>query len=104
MKELKDYVTNGKDTVAIRMATSKLLEEIITKLGSPVFMTSANRSGQKECTNYDEIEKTFSSLDGILEGNVIFGEGSTILDCTQNDVKILRNGPISMEKIKQILE
>ena len=56
-KDLPDYMTNGKDTIAIRMATSKSIENLILKLGCPVFMTSANQSGEKECTNLYEIEK-----------------------------------------------
>ena len=47
-EELPNYITNGKDTIAIRMATSKTIEEIINKLGSPIFMTSANQSGKKD--------------------------------------------------------
>ena len=66
-EELPNYITNGKDTIAIRMATSKTIEEIINKLGSPIFMTSANQSGKKECTNLEEIEKNCPLLDGIIE-------------------------------------
>ena len=72
-KDLPDYMTNGKDTIAIRMATSKSIENLILKLGCPVFMTSANQSGEKECANLDEI-------------------------------KILREGPISIERIKEKLK
>ena len=78
---LPEYVTNGKDTIAIRMATSKSVEKLILKLGCPVFMTSANQSGEKECTNLDEIEKCCPMLDGMMEGNVVFSKGSTIVDC-----------------------
>ena len=99
---LPDYVTNGKDTIAVRMATSKLLENLIIKTGSPIFMTSAHQSGEPECTNLDEIEKTCPLLDGIIEGNVILGEGSTIVDCSSEKIKILRMGPISMEEIRKI--
>lgn len=99
---LPDYVTNGKDTIAVRMATSKLLEELIIKTGSPIFMTSANQSGKPTCTNLDDIEKGCPLLDGIIEGNVILGEGSTIVDCSSEKIKILRMGPISMEEIRKI--
>lgn len=102
--ELPNYVTNGKDTIAIRMATSKLLEEIIEKVESPLFMTSANKSGESTCKNIDEIEKACPFLDGILEGEVSYGKASTIVDCTLNEIKILRFGPIQLEQIKNILK
>lgn len=103
-EELPNYITNGKDTIAIRMATSKTIEEIINKLGSPIFMTSANQSGKKECTNLEEIEKNCPLLDGIIEGTVIFSKGSTIVDCSSDKIKILREGPISKEQIKNTLK
>ena len=96
---LPDYVNNGKDTVAIRMATSKQLEELIKKTGSPIFMTSANQSGEPTCTSLEEIEKACPELDGMLVGEISFGKGSTIVDCTSDTIKILREGPISKEEI-----
>ena len=103
-KNLPEYVTNGKDTIAVRMATSKSVEKLILKLGCPVFMTSANQSGEKECTNLDEIEKCCPMLDGMMEGNVVFSKGSTIVDCTSDEIKILREGPISIGQIKEKLK
>ena len=100
---LPEYVTNGKDTIAIRMATSKAIEELITKIESPIFMTSANQSGEPECTNLDEIEKSCPLLDGMMGGKVFYSMGSTIVDCTSNKIKILREGPISFELIKKVI-
>ena len=101
---LSEYVTNGKDTIAVRMATSKTLEKLIKKVESPLFMTSANKSEESECTNLDDIEKKFPLLDGILDGNVVWGEASTIVDCSSEKVKILRNGPISLEEIMRVID
>lgn len=101
--EISNYINNGATTIAVRMATSKVLENLIQKIGSPIFMTSANQSGENVCTNLDEIEKVCPTLDGMLEGNVSFNQASTIVDCTSNQIKILRNGPISLEKILEII-
>lgn len=101
--EIPDYINNGKTTIAIRMATSKALKELIKKTESPIFMTSANKSGEHTCTSLDEIEKSCPTLDGMMEGTVIFGEGSTIIDCTSDEIQILRLGPITIEQIKQII-
>lgn len=100
---LPEYINNGEDTIAIRMATSKPLKELIKKLGCPIFMSSANQSGEPTCTSLDEIEKACPTLSGMMEGNVSFGKSSTIIDCTSNDIKILRNGPITIEQIKKAL-
>ena len=102
-KDLPEYVTNGKDTIAIRMATSETIKKLILELGSPIFMTSANQSGEPICTSLDEIEKMCPKLDGMMEGNVIFSKGSTIIDCSSDDIKILREGPITIEQINEIV-
>lgn len=102
-KSLPAYITHGQDTIAVRMATSETIKEIITKLKSPIFMTSANQSGEPTCTNLDEIEKSCPNLDGMLEGKVTFSKASTIIDCSTDKINILREGPITLEQINKIL-
>lgn len=96
---IPEYVNNGKESIAIRMAPSKTLQELIIKTGCPVFMSSANQSGEPPCTSLDEIEKQCPMLNGIMEGKTLFGRASTIVDCTSDRIKILREGPISLEQI-----
>ena len=103
-KDLPEYVTSGKDTIAIRMATSETIKKLILELESPIFMTSANQSGEPTCTSLDEIEKMCPKLDGMMEGNVIFSKGSTIIDCSVDEIKILREGPITIEQINEIVK
>ena len=103
MASLPDYVTNGKSTIAVRMATSDILRKIIEKVGCPVFMTSANKSGEPTCTSLEQVETTCLNIDGMLEGNIGYGKASTIVDCTAKETKILREGPISEEQIKKLI-
>lgn len=93
------YVNNGGNTLAIRMATSDALKELILKLGCPIFLTSANKSGEPPCENLVEIAITFPELDGMLAGDTSFKKSSTIIDCTTNPVSIVREGPITLEEI-----
>ena len=102
--EVPEYVNNGKATIAVRMATSKSVKELITKTGCPIFMSSANQSGEPTCINLDEIENECPNLDGMMEGTVNFGKGSTIVDCVSKELKILREGPITIEQIRKIIE
>lgn len=105
--EVLNYINNRGDTttseMAIRMAPTKVLEELIYKVGGPIFMTSANQSGQSICKGLDEIEKLCPTLDGMMEGNVSFGKESTIIDCTSEVIKIQRSGPITMDQIEEVL-
>lgn len=102
--EIPKYVNNGLRLIAVRMATSKTLEELIEKVGSPVFMTSANISGEPVCKSIEEIQEIFDNIDGILEGKVAYGQASTIVDCTSREIKIIREGPITLEEILGIIK
>lgn len=102
-EKIPQYINNGKETIAIRMATSNELKELIKSLGCPIFMTSANKSGEEVCKTLEDIEKNCPDLDGMLEGEVSFGQASTIVDCTSNEIKILRKGPISEDEIIKAL-
>lgn len=106
--EAFSYINNAgtkiSDELAVRMAPLKILEELIQKAGSPIFLTSANISGGETCKNLDEIEQTCPNLDGMLEGDISFGQASTIIDCTSEKIKIQRPGPISEKEIIKVLK
>ena len=99
---LKEYIGEGKDTIALRMATSDLLKKIIKELGEPIFMTSANKSGEKEYKSIEEIRDKLPLVDGIVESKPNYNEASTILDLT--NMKILREGPIKQEDIDNLFD
>ena len=99
-----NYINEGSTEIGVRMATTKELHKIIELLGEPVLMTSANKSGEDVCKTIEEIEKKLPEIDAILEGLVSFGQASTIIDCTSNEFKILREGPIELEEIKKIFD
>ena len=102
------YINNAgermSDELAVRIVPLEPLRELIRKTGCPLFLTSANRSGEQTCRSLEEIEELFPNLDGILEGEVSFGQASTIVDCTSDAIRIQREGPISIEKIMEVLK
>lgn len=106
--EAFSYINNAgtreTDEVAIRMIPSKFLNELIEKVGSPLFLTSANKSGMDVCRSLDEIEEECPTLDSMVIGDVSFGKASTIVDLTSDDIKIQRQGPISEDAIMKVLK
>lgn len=102
-KDVPSFVSGGGDTLAIRLAATEQLKELIVLTGTPLFMTSANQSGMPECRTEEEIELACPKLDGILEGTVIYNRASTIADLTGETPVILREGPITIEQMLQIL-
>ena len=96
--------TRETDEIAIRMISSIFLNKLIDKVGSPLFLTSANKSGMDVCRSLDEIEEECPTLDGMVIGDVSFGEASTIVNLTHDDIKIQRQGPIKEDEIMVVLK
>lgn len=106
--DVLSYINNAgtreTDELAIRMAPTPFLKELIKEVGSPLFLSSANKSGKDVCRSLDEIEEECPTLDGMVMGDLSFGEASTIVDLTGNDIKIQRQGPISEDEIMKALK
>lgn len=98
---IPDEVTNGKDTIAIRMPDDEVVLNLLTQAG-PLLVTSANLSGQPAGHTCEEV---LNQLEGrisvILVGESGSEAASTIVDCTQEELRILREGPITMAMLKE---
>lgn len=93
----------GQKTCAVRMAFG-VLRELLKEYGKPVYLTSANLSGMPECRNAEEIEAQCPALDGILEGHPLYQKASTIADLTQEEIRIIREGPVTRDDIVRAIE
>jgi L-threonylcarbamoyladenylate synthase len=98
-------VAPRRGTLAFRVPDHALARRLIAASGGGLPVTSANRSGQPDALTAEEV---ISQLDGrialVLDGGrTPGGVSSTIVDCTTNQVKILREGAISSSEIDQVL-
>ncbi|SDC22563.1 L-threonylcarbamoyladenylate synthase [Geotoga petraea] len=99
-----DIVTAGRDTVAIRIPAHPVANKIIEFSDLPIAAPSANLSGKPSPTYPDHvIEDMDGRVDYIISsGKLEFGIESTIINLTEKIPTLLRPGPISPEKIKEI--
>ncbi len=100
-----DILTNGGDTVGIRMPDSEITRKLIEYVGLPIATTSANISGEKSGTNIEDIMKDFEGKVEyfINNGESKLGIGSTVVKVVENDTVILREGNIKKEEIGRTL-
>ncbi len=104
--DLQKYMgSNG--TVAIRYSDASYITKLIERLGKPIFLTSANLSGNLPFVSVIQAKQTFGDdIGAYVDGKVLFGKASTILDITGSELRIIREGPLKMaqiqEKIKNI--
>ena len=101
---VKDYVTNGLDTIGIRMPDDAFVLKVIQGCGKPLLVTSANISGEETGLNSAQVIKQLDGrIDAIVLGTANGKTASTIVDVSNDDVKILREGPISEAMIQEVL-
>jgi tRNA threonylcarbamoyl adenosine modification protein (Sua5/YciO/YrdC/YwlC family) len=86
---------NKKRTVGIRIPASEIILEIVRELGRPVITTSIHDQDEVvEYTTDPELihEKYSSFADIVIDGGYGRNEASTIVDCTGEEITIVRQG------------
>ncbi|KAF2956107.1 L-threonylcarbamoyladenylate synthase [Marinitoga sp. 38H-ov] len=99
-----DIITANMDTVAVRIPAHPIANKLIEMSGVPIAAPSANLSGKPSPTIAEHvIEDMLGRVDTIIDGgNVDFGLESTVIDLTEETPSILRPGPITPEKLKEV--
>lgn len=96
-------VINGK--IGLRFSSSKIITQLLAQSDFNLTATSANISGKNEPENIEEARKQFGdSINLYLDAGPLNGPSSTVVDCSGETYKILREGAISNEDIKKSLE
>jgi tRNA threonylcarbamoyl adenosine modification protein (Sua5/YciO/YrdC/YwlC family) len=94
------YFKGKKKTVGIRIPDNNIIREIVNELGNPILSTSIHDDDEiiEYTTDPELINEKYGELaDVIIDGG--FGEliPSTIVDCTQYEIEIIREGKGELE-------
>ncbi len=104
-QDLPSHVTLGTGIIGIRVPDSSLVRNLIDKVGKPCLVTSANISGEPTSVTFEETKKTFDGVvDVIVEGKCNSLHASTIIDLTKDDIKLIREGGLSFNTVKEYWE
>ena len=91
---------NGFDTIAIRIPDDRFVLKLLKKAG-PMFVTSANISGMPAACNEKEVLRQLDGrIEAVVRGKAGTGVASTIIDCTGEELRCLREGTISYKEIE----
>ena len=95
---------SATDTVGVRIPDHPVARELLRAAG-PIAVTSANISGQPSPSTAQEV---FDQLKGRIEliidgGRTPGGVPSTVVDCSRSEIKVLREGPITLEQILSLI-
>jgi len=104
-RSIPDIVTGGLGTVAVRCPDHPLTLALIGQLGAPIVGPSANPSGSLSPTTAAHVAASFDPdppfiLDG---GPCRAGIESTVVDCSKDEVRILRPGVIGHNEISEAI-
>ena len=98
-------LTAGRDTIAVRMPNHPVPLALAEALGRPVTGTSANRSGEPDIADADELRTIIGPrVDGIIaRGPAPEGTASTIISVSPEGTALLREGAVPYREILDLL-
>jgi L-threonylcarbamoyladenylate synthase len=100
---IPDIVTANLDSVAVRCSADKVLKKIIEYSNTYIAAPSANKFQGVSPTSYQDVLNDFGNqIDYVVKGKVsLIGIESTVLRVIENQIEILRPGPITKEEIEK---
>jgi len=98
-------VTGGQDTVAVRVPSHPMAQQLLTAFGGGIAAPSANRYGHLSPTRAEHVREEFGAevrvvLDG---GDCRLGLESTIVACLEGKVQLLRPGAITLSELERVV-
>jgi L-threonylcarbamoyladenylate synthase len=101
-----DTLTGNSPNVGLRVPDNAMALQILTAFGSGLAAPSANSFGQLSPTTAQHVKEGLGdAVDLILDGGICsLGIESSIIDCTGEQPKLLRQGFLSSDDIEQCTE
>jgi L-threonylcarbamoyladenylate synthase len=92
-----DIITGGQDTVAIRVPSHPMAQQLLTAFGGGIAAPSANKYGRLSPTRPEHVRVV---LDG---GESQIGVESTIVSCVGENVRLLRPGAVTAGQLRSVV-
>ena len=96
----------GGESLAMRLPAVPWLREVVREAGLPVIATSANISGEGEISAAVQAQRIFGGkVELIVDGGLTPGGApSTVLDLTAEPPRIVRQGAVSISRLKEFFQ
>ena len=100
-----DIVTGGQDSVAMRIPSHPMAQQLLNAFGGGIAAPSANRYGRLSATRPEHVRDEFGDavrvvLDG---GESQVGLESTIVSCMGDVTRLLRPGAVTLSQLRRVL-
>jgi L-threonylcarbamoyladenylate synthase len=89
--------------VGLRMPAGSVAQSLLAAFTGPINGTSANKAGGADPAEAKTVQKAIGGqIDLILDGGrVALGVPSTVIDCTTEPARILREGAIPRPRLQE---
>jgi L-threonylcarbamoyladenylate synthase len=101
---LSPVLTGGGATIAARVSSHPVAQSLVERLGKPITATSANPGGSPPPVEAAVARTYFrKAVDVYLEaGPTPGGPGSSVVDCSGEDLRLVREGAVSVARIEAV--
>ena len=106
--EFPAQILSAEQTVAVRETPHPGLRTLLDVLGEPITSTSANLPRQPPASSGDQAARVLAELGAddvlLLDGGPLpAAEPSTLVDCSRDPVRVLREGAIPVATIRNVV-
>lgn len=102
-ENLPYHVSHGSGVIGIRVPSNKEALELLKEVNVPLLVPSANVSGQSPALSSDEVRTIFSDkIKAIISGKSISNTPSTIIDFTNDEPILIREGTIKFSDVLEV--
>ena len=89
---LSKLVTENSNLIGIRIPNHKFTLDIIEGFKNPIITTSLNKTGEAPISNLKKVAEIYSDILIFDDEKEKQSKGSTILDISKDEIKIVRHG------------
>ena len=102
---IPDIISEGNNTVGIRMPSSELALKLLRGVKVPLAITSANLYGEDDPRNIEIVKTDFGNLvDCYIDaGELEESTHSTVVRIEEDNINIIREGAVSREEIDKVI-
>lgn len=107
--EFPSRILSSEGAVAVRATPHESLRTLLGLLGEPITSTSANLPGQPSATSAEQVSAVLADLGRsdvlVLDGGQLPPSApSTVVDCSREPPRLIREGAITAEALMQVVE
>lgn len=102
---ISPHISKLSNNVGFRVSAHSFVKKLFELVDKPIISTSANISGEENLYTFADLKSVFNNkVDLIINsGTISASKGSTIVDCSNNPPKVIREGDIPKYKIYEYI-